>query len=149
MRTLILGLGNPLRGDDGIGPRLVAELNRRGLPDGVMAVDGGVRGLDLLHLLEGWDRVIIVDAAEMGRRPGEVVRFTPQEAYLAQATGSLSIHQTGLADVLALAQALGQPLPPIVIFGVQPERIEWGERLSPAVEEAIPFLVDAILKELV
>ena len=53
---LVLGLGNPLRGDDGVGPRLVEELTRRGLPRGVTALDGGSAGLDLLQMLEGWQR---------------------------------------------------------------------------------------------
>lgn len=146
-RCLILGLGNPLRGDDGVGPRVVAELLRRGLPNGVEAVDGGTVGLDLLHLLEGWERAIIVDAALLGRNPGEYIRFTPEEAHLVGSLVSLSSHTAGLADALALARALGQRLPDIVIYGVQPERMDWEEGLSPAVEAALPRLVEEILKQ--
>ncbi len=146
-RCLILGLGNPLRGDDGVGPRTVAELLRRGLPNGVEAVDGGTGGLDLLHLLEGWERAVIVDAAEIGRAPGEFVRFTPEEAHLVRSLVSLSSHTAGLADALALARALGRELPEIVIYGVQPERMDWEEGLSPAVAAAIPELVEAVLEE--
>ncbi len=145
---LVLGLGNPLRGDDGVGPRVVAELLRRRIPEGVEAVDGGIGGLDLLHLLEGRKRAIIVDAAELGRRPGEFVRFTPEEAHLVQSLASLSSHTAGLADALALARALGQTLPEIIIYGVQPERMDWGEGLSPAMEAALPQLVEEILGEL-
>jgi hydrogenase maturation protease len=147
-RCLILGLGNPLRGDDGVGPRVVAELLRRGLPDGVAAVDGGTGGLDLLHLLEGWEHAIIVDAAELGRKPGEFLRFTPEEAHLVGSLVSLSSHTAGLADALALARALGQTLPDIVIYGVQPERMDWQEGLSPAVEAALPQMITAILEEI-
>lgn len=146
MGVLVLGLGNPLRGDDGIGPRVVAELHRRGLPSGVRAVDGGLGGLDLLRVLEGWERAIIVDAADMGLSPGEFARFTPQEVQLIGDVGSLSIHTAGLAEVLALADALNHPLPPIVIFGVQPEQTRWGEGLSPAVEHALPALIEAVLQ---
>jgi hydrogenase maturation protease len=146
-RCLILGLGNPLRGDDGVGPRAVAELLRRGLPHGVEAVDGGTGGLDLLHLLEGWERAIIVDAAMLGRNPGEFLRFTPEEAHLVGSLVSLSSHTGGLADALALARALGRELPDIVIYGVQPERMDWEEGLSPAVEAAVPRLVEEILGE--
>lgn len=147
-RCLILGFGNPLRGDDGIGPRLVEELRRRGLPDGVEAIDGGTGGLDLLSILEGADRVIIVDAAEMGRRPGEIVRFTPKDGRLMETLVSLSTHTFGLADGLALARSLGYPLPSITIFGVQPERMDWGEGLSPPVERALPALIQTILSEI-
>lgn len=124
---------------------MVAELLRRGLPAGMEAVDGGTGGLDLLHLMEGWDRVVIVDAAELGRRPGEFLRFTPEDVHLVGSLVSLSSHSAGLADALALARALGRPLPEIVIYGVQPERMDWEEGLSPAVEAALPRLVEEIL----
>lgn len=147
-RCLILGLGNPLRGDDGVGPRVVAELLRRGLPDGVAAVDGGTGGLDLLHLLEGWERAVIVDAAILGRNPGEFLRFAPAEAHLVGSLVSLSTHTAGFAGALALARALGRELPDIVIYGVQPERMDWEEGLSPALEAALPKIVTAILEEI-
>ena len=107
MSVLVLGLGNPLRGDDGIGSRLVEELAHRGLPEDVTALDGGTGGLDLLHVLEGWKRAVIVDAADVGQEPGRFVRFTLDEARLAQATDSFSLHQAGLSEALALAEALG------------------------------------------
>lgn len=144
---VILGLGNPLRRDDGIGPRVVAELKRRGLPPGVEALDVGSAGLGLLELLEGRRRVIIVDAAELGLEPGCFVRFTPDQARLDEAADRLSFHQAGLAEVLALAHALERPLPELVTFGVQPASLDWGEGLSPAVEAALPGLVAAVLQE--
>ena len=145
--VLILGLGNPLRGDDGIGPRVVEELNQHGLPDGVAAVDGGTGGVGLLGMLEGWSRVVVVDAADVGQEPGEFIRFTSEQAQIAESSDDLSLHNAGLADALALARALDRSLPPMVIFGIQPERIGWGEGLSPAVEAAFPALVQAILEE--
>ncbi|MBL7065411.1 MAG: hydrogenase maturation protease [Anaerolineae bacterium] len=163
MSELILGLGNPLRGDDGVGCRVAEELARRELPPGVQALDGGAAGLRLLDLLEGWERVVIVDAAEMGRRPGEFVRFTPTDVRLVSAsdrpsTGPstmlrtssghrFSLHHVGLSEVLALADALGRTLPEMVIFGVQPARVGWGEGLSLAVEAALPALIAIVLEE--
>lgn len=151
---LVIGLGNPLRGDDGIGPRVVEELIRRGLPEGVTALDGGTGGLDLLQVLEGWERVVVIDAADVGRErgreilPGQFVRFTPDQAWLAQAADRFSLHYAGLSEVLALANALGRALPRMVIFGVQPAEVGWGEGLSPAVEAALPALTDAVLEEI-
>lgn len=150
--VLVLGLGNPLRGDDGIGPRVVAELEGRGLPEGVKALDGGIGGLDLLQIIEGWDRVVIVDAVDVAGAaaelaPGHFVRFTPDQARLSESGQRFSFHHAGLAEVLALAHALDRPLPRIVVFGVQPHRIGWGHGLSPDVENALPPLVDAILAE--
>jgi hydrogenase maturation protease len=145
---LVIGLGNPLRGDDGVGPRLVEELTRRGLPGGVMALDRGSGGLDLLQVLEGRQRVVVVDAADVGREPGQFVRFTPDQARLAQAADRFSLHNAGLGETLALANALGRTLPHMVIFGVQPAEVGWREGLSPAVETMLPALADAVLEEL-
>jgi len=121
MSVLVLGLGNSLRGDDGIGPRQV---------------------------LEDWKQVVVVDAADVGQEPGQFVRFTPDQARLAQAADRFSLHHAGLSEALALASAVGRALPEIVIFGVQPAEVGWGEGLSPAVETALPALADAVLKEI-
>jgi len=146
--TLVLGLGNPLRGDDGVGARVVEALTRRGLPQGVTAIDGGTGGLDLLRVLERWKRVVIVDAADVGREPGQFVRFTPDQVRLTGASNTFTLHNAGLSEVLALAAALGRDLPEIVVFGVQPAQIGWGEGLSPALETTLSGLTDAILEEL-
>jgi hydrogenase maturation protease len=105
-------------------------------------------GLDLLHIVEGAERVVIVDAADLGRESGQFVRFTPQEAQIDPATREFSLHEASLGEVLALAEALGRALPEMVIFGVQIANIGWGEGLSPAVEAAIPTLVDAVIDEI-
>lgn len=100
----------------------------------------------MLNVLEGWERVVIVDAADVGQEPGRFICFTPEEVHLAQSTDTLSLHHAGLADALALAEALGLPLPQITIVGVQPTQIGWGEGLSPAVEEVLPALIEAVLE---
>lgn len=145
--VLVIGLGNPLRRDDGIGPRLIAELIGRGLPDGVGAVDVGGGALDLLCLLEGPREVIIVDAAEIGREAGQFVRLGPEDVRLVSGAGRLSLHSADLAEVLGLAQSLGRSLAKVVIYGVQPESLEWQEGLTPAVERALPGLVEAVMRE--
>jgi hydrogenase maturation protease len=146
--VLVIGLGSPLRGDDGVGPRLVEELTRRGLPSAVTTLDGGTGGLDLLPVLEGWQQVVVVDAADVGREPGQFVRFTPEQVRLAQTADHPSLHSAGLGEILALANALGRTLPHMVIFGVQPAEVGWRQGLSPAVETALPALADAVLEEL-
>ena len=146
-RVLILGLGNPLLGDEGIGVRVVEELKGRELPDGVAIVEGGTAGLGLIGLMEGYQRVIIVDAADMGRSPGCVVRFTPLEAQFKTAEAPLSLHQIGLGEMLALAGALEVAPAELVIIGVQPSQVEMGAGLSPEVEGAIPQIIRTILDE--
>jgi hydrogenase maturation protease len=153
---LVLGLGNPLRGDDGIGPRVVEQLKQRGLPMGVEALDAGVAGFDLLYLLaesragggDGPQRVIIVDAADVGLEAGQFARFTPEQVKLTGAAEGAGSHEAGLAETLALARALERPLPEIVVFGVQPGSLEWGAGLTAEVEAAVPLLVRAVLREI-
>ena len=146
--TLVLGLGNPLLGDEGIGVRVAEELKRLELPDGVSVVEGGTAGLRLIGLMEGYQRVIIVDAAEMGQPPGHVVRFTPSEVHFKTVETPLSLHQIGLVEALALAEALEVAPDELVIIGVQPGRIEEGVGLSSEVEGAIPQIVRMVLDEL-
>ena len=147
-RVLILGLGNPLMGDDGIGVRVAEELSSLELPDGVTVVEGGTAGLSLLGLMQGQQRVIIVDAVDMGRSPGRLVRFTPSEARFQATEGPLSLHQIGFGEVLALAEALEVAPAELVIIGIQPSRIEGGVGLSPEVQGAIPQIIRIILDEL-
>ncbi len=144
----MIGLGNPLLGDEGIGVRAVEELRGLELPEGVETVVGGTAGLGLIGLMEGCRRVIIVDAADMGRPPGCVAKFSPSEVRFRIAEGPLSLHQIGLGEVLALASALGIAPDGLTIIGVQPKRVEIGARLSPEVERAIPQIIGIVLEEL-
>jgi len=146
--TLILGLGNPLLGDEGIGVRVIEELRGLDLPDGVEVVDGGTAGLGLIGLMEGYPRVIIVDAAEMGHTAGRVARFTPSEVQLKAAGTPLSLHQIGLGEVLALAETLEVVPAEVIIIGIQPGQMEGGSGLSPEVEGAIPQVIGMVLDEL-
>ena len=142
--TLIIGLGNPLRGDDGVGVRAAQALAEQKLPPGVEVLDGGTQGLGIVNLLEGRQRVIFVDAADMGAAPGEFRRFTLDEAQLLGNDRHLSLHNANLRDALLLAQALDMLPAEVIIFGVQPASLEWKTSLSPAVEAALPKLLEAV-----
>ena len=146
--TLVVGLGNPLRGDDGIGPHAIQMLLARALPEDVEVVEGGTQGLGLVSLMEGWRRVILVDAANVGQPPGGFVRFTPREARLMGSDQPMSVHNAGLREALLLAETLELLPDKIVIYGMQPANIDWSNGLSPQVEAAMPKLVSAILDEL-
>jgi hydrogenase maturation protease len=145
--TLVIGLGNSLRGDDGVGVRVAQILAAQALPDDVEVVDGGTQGLGIVNLMEGRQRVILVDAADVGIDSGEFVRFTLDEARLLGDDRHLSVHAAGLRDALLLAQALEVLPDEVVIFGVQPANLEWDSTLSPQVEAALPSLVAAVLAE--
>jgi len=145
--TLIIGLGNPLRGDDGIGVYAAQELAARRLPPNVEVIDGGTQGLGIVNLIEGRRQVIVIDAADVGKSPGQFARFTLNEVHLQGDDQHLSIHATGLRDALLLAQALNILPPEMIIFGVQPKQLAWDSVLSPEVEAALPALVSAALAE--
>lgn len=144
----IIGVGNPLMGDDGIGIAAAERLSARTLPEGVEVIDGGTGGLTLLDLMAGADKVILIDAVETGGISGSMVRFSPGEVTMEEGAPGLSLHETDLEEVLALGRELGLLPPQIVIFGVEPDSVERRLGLSPAVAGALEPLVEAILAEL-
>ena len=151
--TAIIGLGNPLRADDGVGVRVAQLLSELQLPKDVEVIDGGTQGLGVINLMEGRQRVILVDAANIGEAPGEFIRFTLDEVDLSDGSSplgdgqQLNVHYAGLREALLLAQALGILPQTVVIFGVQPANIDWENSLSPEVEAGLAGLMDAILDE--
>ncbi|MBE2196144.1 MAG: hydrogenase maturation protease [Anaerolinea sp.] len=138
--TLVLALGNPLRGDDGVGAAVLAYLENCVLPPGVTLLDGGTPGLETALIIRDYGRVIIIDAAEMGTAPGTWRRFSPSHGHLREDQEALrgTLHNAGLAEALALAQALGILPSEIVIYGVQPEIIGWEPGLSDPVRAVVP-----------
>ena len=146
--VLILGLGNPLYGDDGVGPAVIQRLQERVLPPDVELLDGGTGGLGLLDVIAGRRLVVVVDAAEMGRPAGTAARVTPEQARLLGDQAPLSPHQVGLAEVLALAERLGMAPAQVIIWALQPAYLGWKHGLSPEVERSLPGLVVAIMAEI-
>ncbi len=144
--TLILGLGNVLRGDDGVGAAIISSLQSQSLPDGVDLIDGGTAGLEIVLLLKEYRRVIVVDAAEMGLEAGEWRVFEGKTAVIPSNPSCLNgtLHSAGFAEALALAEALGTLPEELIVFGVQPERVDWGEGLSERVTRVVPVLCEAV-----
>jgi hydrogenase maturation protease len=147
LRTLVLGLGNPLLGDEGVGLRaLTALASAAELPPSVELLDGGTAGLSLVPRLSSFDRVLVLDAVSAGRPPGTVLRLDGNELGRA-AFGKTSPHQLGLDDILSASRLAGGP-EEIVILGVEPASLRLGVGLSPPVEEAIETLVSSALSQL-
>jgi hydrogenase maturation protease len=148
MSTLVLGIGNLVMSDDGIGVRVIQQLSACFLfPDGVALLDGGTLGLDLLPRLEGVERLLVVDAVDIGKTPGTLARLSGDDVPIVLET-KVSPHQMGLKDLLAVAMLQGFAPLEMVLWGVQPEKIEMGVDLSPAVEGALDALVKNVLLEL-
>lgn len=142
----IIGIGNPLMGDDGVGIAAVECLTAMALPEGVEVIDGGTGGLTLLDLMAGAETVILIDAVEMGTPAGTIVRFTPDEVKTEGGAG-LSLHESGLPEVLALGREMDLLPQEIVLFGVEPTLVERRMGLSPAVAAVLDELVERVLAE--
>ena len=149
-RTLVLALGNPLRGDDGIGAAVLAELARYALPTSIDLLDGGTPGFETVLLLANCQHALIIDAADLGLAPGQWRRFTLAEACLLSHDLTLrgTLHYAGLAEALTLGEALGQLPPQLTIYGIQPADIGWEIGLSAPVQTAIAPVAQAIYEEL-
>jgi hydrogenase maturation protease len=146
MKTAIIGIGNPLWGDDGLGVHLAQDPDP-GLPPNVEVIDGGTPGLDLLQFLEEYDRVIILDAVNHGGQPGDVIAFTPEETHDIPVCGSPSAHGLDLGFVLRMRDWLGCRAE-VIVVGCEPLRCTAGEGLSEPVMNAIPGIWKEVQREL-
>jgi len=144
MGKFVLGIGNVLLRDEGIGCHVVHALEGISLPD-VKIIDGGTCP-DVVQFLEDADKLIIVDAVKGGGMPGQIYRFHLEDITLEQKP-FLSLHDVGLVDSLMLMQ-LWHKTGEAVIIGVEPRDINWGLELSPELQEKMPQIIDAILAEL-
>jgi hydrogenase maturation protease len=153
IETLVLGVGNLLLSDEGVGLRVVERLvTSYQIPEEVQALDGGTLGLDLLHYLEVGDgrpveNLLIVDAVEMDRDPGALLRMEGDEipAFLSI---KMSPHQVGIPDMLFAAKLRDLYPPNVVLWGVQPGSLEVGLDLSPPVAAQVDVLLGKVVEEL-
>ena len=142
---LVLGLGNPLCQDDGVGVVAVARLLERwSTGPGVKMLEGGTLGLWLLPLLESYRTVLLVDAIRADGEPGTLVRVEGEEVARA-AAHRLSVHQVGVGDLMDAAQLRGTLPPKLTLLGVVPEAVSLGLGLTPRVERALPLLIQRVL----
>ena len=144
-KTVILGIGNVLLGDEGVGVHVIQEMSNMDLPNGVELVDGGTSTMDFLLYMEGAEKLIIIDAFKGGQKPGTIYRCTPEDL-MAKEQRLMSLHDVGPIQTFRIAKILGYQTT-IVIIGVEPEAIDWGMELSPKIKERMTQIVHAVLKE--
>jgi len=144
MGKFVVGIGNVLLRDEGIGCHVAHALERVPLPD-VEIVDGGTCP-DVLLLVEEVDKLVIVDAVKGGGMPGQIYRFRPEDITVDQKC-VLSLHDVSLIDSLNLTR-LWHNIDETVIIGVEPRDLSWGLELSPELQERMPRIIDAVLGEL-
>ena len=142
-RVRVIGAGNLLRADDGLGVHVVQQLEALSWPAEVEVLDVGTGGLDIVHLLGDATHVCLVDAMQMGGPPGTVYHFAREDVRFRSAAGQVSMHGFGLATALELGEKLGIR-PELYLVGVEPECLDFAEGLSPAVQAQVDTVVQIV-----
>jgi hydrogenase maturation protease len=146
--TVVLGVGSPLMGDDGLGVEVVEMLHERWAHDpDLVFLDGGTWGMQVLPYIEGARRLLLLDVIRDDKDPGTVIRLEREELprHLRQ---KLSPHQIDLGEVLALAELRGTFPEQAVALGIEPDRVELHDGLSPKVRASVPELIEATRAQL-
>lgn len=148
-KIVVIGVGNLLLGDEGIGVHIINELKNLQLPDNVEVYDCGTGGLSILSLLEGFDRAVVVDAVKRGGEPGTVYRFRidkiSDENRLKE---MISFHELDLGTVIGIGSKTCKLPSEIVMIGVEPKSIEVGLNLSPEVTKKKNEVIKLVIAEL-
>ena len=148
-KTVVLGLGNPIMSDEGIGPAIIQRfLDKADAYPHIQFVDVGTGGFSLLYHLEGADKVIFVDCAKMGDAPGTLRRFTCDQVQTVKRLAHFSLHEGDLLTLIEKAKELGQCPEEIVIFGIEPDLIDFGLDLTETLSSRMDHYVTRIDEEL-
>lgn len=147
--TVVIGLGNRLLSDEGIGLVLLEALAREAAEfPAVDFLELGTGGMAVLHALAGRQTAIILDCARMGEAPGVMRRFTPDTVRASDTPPHFSLHEGALLDWIGLSRRVGECPERIIIFGIQPETLAPGETVSPVLQVRLPEYLSVIGKEL-
>ena len=151
--TIVIGLGNPLMADEGIGTTLVDELSKQAISgdlpgEEVEYLDGGCGGMYLLHSIAERKKVILIDCALMGTEPGTIKRFTPEDVNSVKQMAHLSLHEVDIMQVIKMAQEIGQCPDEVIIFGIEPVSIKQQLHLNDTLAAKVPDYVEEISREL-
>lgn len=153
---MILGLGNILLKDEGIGVHIAGRLQKPALPCNVEVIDGGTAGLDILLSQKDLYKLVVIDAVRAGKEPGTIykARLKGQETgeltrILARGKDAkISLHQVGLIDALAVAEKMNRAPEEIVIIGIEPGEVNCGLELTKPVKRSIPDVIKKVLEEI-
>jgi hydrogenase maturation protease len=145
-RIVVLGVGNLLLSDEGVGVHVANKLMGMDLPAGVQVVEGGTDGFRLMNVVTGASRLIVVDAVKGGGPPGSIYRFDIQDAPTYPDVYKTSVHQIGILEVIHLSELIGEA-PGTTIIGVEPKSIGMGMELSPEVQAKFPRIIEVVMEE--
>jgi hydrogenase maturation protease len=146
-KIVVLGVGNELMSDEGIGIHVIRELQKLNLPPNIEVIEGGTDGFGLLNIITDSDRLIVIDALKGGNTPGTIYQFNIEDAPSSSKLFKTSIHQIGILEVINLSGLIGKT-PKTTVIGIEPESLSMGMSLSNHVIEKIPRLIHLILAEI-
>jgi len=146
-KPVVLGLGNPLFQDEGLGIHVIYELMKGQLAEQAELIDGGTDGLALLNTVEEAQQLLVIDAIDGGLAPGTIKRWQGDQIKLS-AGSKISPHQLGFQEVLALAKMRGKMPSQMVLIGVQPRSLDWGTRLTAVTALTVPQIMDMVRKQI-
>jgi len=144
---LILGIGNILLKDEGIGVHVVKKIKEMSLPDNVEVLDGGTAGLDLVDFISGYKKLIVIDAVTTGDKPGTIYRLLETNLKI-KPKAIMSFHEIDFLDALYMSDVMGEKPEEIIVIGVEPKDMSDGVELSPEIEERIPRIIEIVMEEL-
>jgi hydrogenase maturation protease len=146
-RIVVLGVGNLLLSDEGVGVHVANKLMDMALPPSVQVVEGGTDGFRLMNVVVETDRLIVVDSVKGGATPGSIYRFDIEDAPSSPDVYKTSVHQIGILEVIHLSGLVGET-PETTIIGVEPKSLDMSMELSPEVEAKIPRVIELVLEEI-
>jgi hydrogenase maturation protease len=147
-RIVILGVGNLLLSDEGVGVHVANKLMEMDLPEGVEVYEGGTDGFRLMSVVAGADRLIVVDAVKGGGEPGSIYRFDVKDAPSMPDSYKTSVHQIGILEVIHFSEFVGEgKTPDATIIGVEPKSLDMAMELTPEVAAKVPRIIELVLEE--
>ena len=144
---LILGVGNILLKDEGVGVHVVKKLKEVPLPVNVEVLDGGTAGFDLVDFIAGRKKIIVIDAVKAGEKIGTIYRL-PEENLKIKPKTIMSFHEVDLLDAIHMSIVMDEKPEEIVVIGIEPKDMSDGTELSPEIEERIPRIIEVVMEEL-
>lgn len=146
-KIVVLGVGNLLLSDEGIGVHVVNKLMEMALPPEVEVIEGGIYGLGLMNVVMGAERLIVIDAVRGGGPPGSIYQFNIEELTTYPDVYKMSVHEVSILEVIRLSGLVGRT-PKTTVIGVEPKSLETGMELSPEIQAKVPRIIELILDEL-
>jgi hydrogenase maturation protease len=146
VKLAVIGVGNLLLKDEGIGVHIAHALQQTDIPHGTKIIDGGTSS-DLPYYLKDIDTLIIIDAVKGRSQPGTIYRFHLHDVNI-ESEGMLSVHELGLEQSLKMMSLMGSEPKETVIIGIEPKEIDWGTELSAELQQKIPEVINVVLNEI-